>query len=652
MKQSSVNVGGRRVTLLCVNTIVVGTGAAGFNAADRLYDYGQTDVAMVTEGLNMGTSRNTGSDKQTYYKLSLSGADGDSVVKMAQTLFEGGAMDGDIALCEAALSAQSFFKLAEVGVPFPQNEVGEYVGYQTDNDPLKRGTSAGPLTSKFMTQRLQARVEKKQIPILDGYRVIQILKADGVCRGVLCLNLNALGHPDHRFLIINAVNTIYATGAPAGMYLQSVFPQSQTGASGIAFEAGVKGKNLTEWQYGIASLDFRWNLSGTYQQVLPRYLSAGTDGTEEREFLQDYFPDDTSLLRAVFLKGYQWPFDAKRLDGYGSSCIDMAVYHEMVHKNRVVYLDYTKNPAALKDDFSNLDSEAYAYLHSSDALLDSPVKRLKKMNPEAYELFQSHGIDFERDYVKVAVCAQHNNGGLCGDVHWESNLPHFFPVGEVNGTHGITRPGGSALNSGQVGGARAAQYIAGWKRGEPDEFEEEVLKNVLQTVERLEGISVTPGKSTVRQQRAEISGRMSEHAAVLRNACQLEQILVQVKQELTEYWSRTVIDSVWEFAEVYLNYDLLVCQYVYLSAFVDYIEQGGGSRGAYLICSKLGTLPCGFRDERFRSIPDDGRFNGKIQETEWAEGQVRCTWRDVRPIPEPGRWFEQVWRDYGKEGEA
>jgi len=34
------------------------------------------------------------------------------------------------------------------------------------------------------------------------------------------------------------------------------------------------------------------------------------------------------------------------------------------------------------------------------------------------------------------------------------------PVGEVNGSHGIYRPGGSALNSGQVAGFRAAEYIS------------------------------------------------------------------------------------------------------------------------------------------------------------------------------------------------
>ena len=55
------------------HTVVVGTGAAGLNAASRLKQYGVNDIAIIAEQVNAGTSRNTGSDKQTYYKLSLAG---------------------------------------------------------------------------------------------------------------------------------------------------------------------------------------------------------------------------------------------------------------------------------------------------------------------------------------------------------------------------------------------------------------------------------------------------------------------------------------------------------------------------------------------------------------------------------------------------
>ena len=85
-----------------VNTLVIGSGAAGLAAALRLKSLGVDDVLLLSEGLNRGTSINTGSDKQTYYKLGIYGAEPDSPVQLAQTLFEGGSAHGDVALVEAA----------------------------------------------------------------------------------------------------------------------------------------------------------------------------------------------------------------------------------------------------------------------------------------------------------------------------------------------------------------------------------------------------------------------------------------------------------------------------------------------------------------------------------------------------------------------
>jgi hypothetical protein len=73
-------------------------------------------------------------------------------------------------------------------------------------------------------------------------------------------------------------------------------------------EVGAAGNNLTKSQYGLGSIKFRWNLSGIYQQVIPRYVSTDQDGHDEKEFLNHYFPDMGKLATAIFLKGYQWPF--------------------------------------------------------------------------------------------------------------------------------------------------------------------------------------------------------------------------------------------------------------------------------------------------------------------------------------------------------
>lgn len=333
MEQEVFRTDGLCAQLYRCNTAIVGSGAAGYNAADCLWRAGQHDILLLTENRLCGTSRNTGSDKQTYYKLTLSGGDRDSVREMAQTLFDGQCVDGDTALCEAALSAPCFLRLAELGVEFPRSRYGEYVGYKTDHDPRRRATSAGPYTSKRMTQMLEAAVCAEGVPMLDGMQVIRILTDGERVLGLLCLN-RAARSEQTRYALIHCRNVIWATGGPAGIYADSVYPAGHHGSTGIALEAGAIGQNLTEWQYGLASLHPRWNVSGTYMQVLPRMISTTPDQTDEREFLMDFFKTPAEMLSKLFLKGYQWPFDVKKIEG-GSSIIDVLVYLERCKGRRV-----------------------------------------------------------------------------------------------------------------------------------------------------------------------------------------------------------------------------------------------------------------------------------------------------------------------------
>ena len=98
MEWSVKTIDGYELRVLRADAVVVGSGAAGLNAAEQLYRRGCRNVVLVTDGINRGTSRNTGSDKQTYYKLTLSGTEPDSVGEMAQTLFEGRCVDGGLHL--------------------------------------------------------------------------------------------------------------------------------------------------------------------------------------------------------------------------------------------------------------------------------------------------------------------------------------------------------------------------------------------------------------------------------------------------------------------------------------------------------------------------------------------------------------------------
>ena len=660
MEKTRITIRGLPVTVYSLNTVVVGSGAAGLNAADRLHAFGQTDIAIVTENLTAGTSLNAGSDKQTYYKLTLAGDVRDSVYEVAEALFDGGAMHGDIALVEAALSARCFFRLVEIGVPFPHNRYGEYVGYKTDHDPRQRATSAGPLTSRYMAEKLREQVGLRNIPVFDGNQVIGILTdPEGEQTiGLVTLDLNELDNPDRRYTIFNCTNIVYATGGPAGMYAASVYPESQNGASGIAFEAGVWGKNLMEWQFGVASTGFRWNLSGTYQQALPRYVSTGSDGTGECEFLDRHFESPGRMLDAIFLKGYQWPFDPRKVAGNGSSLIDLLVYHETVIRGRRVFLDYTRNPSAAEKNgglnASLLGSESCRYLEQSGALFGVPVERLIRMNRPAYELFLSHGIDLEKDRLEIAVSAQHNNGGLYGGIWWESNLKHFFPVGEANGSHGVYRPGGSALNAGQVGSLCAAQYIA-HRYGDPppvvDTFIDQCRNRIEEKIALGETFAASVGKkSTVDSIRASIGERMSRCGAVLRSLDDVRDGIRETQAMLGQLTSQTILSSVRELPQAFRNYDLLLAQFVYLGAMAFYIGKGGKSRGSYLVHEPEGVLPTPGLPDEFRFSCEDETVPNRIMVASLKDGSCRFEWEDARPIPKEDQWFETVWREFMDDG--
>lgn len=645
-----------KLTEQTITHIIIGSGAAGFQAALRLYQNGERDLAIITENIKSGTSRNTGSDKQTYYKLTLSGNDADSVRNMAEDLFAGQCVDGDQALCEAALSARCFFALTELGVPFPCTEHGEFMGYKTDHDRGRRATSAGPYTSKLMTEALERSVKEKQILILDQMQAIQILTYMNQVKGILCLDKNI--HSEPAYKIIWCKNVILATGGPAGMYHDSVYPVSQTGSTGMAFEAGASGKNLTEWQFGMASLNPRWNVSGTYMQVLPSFISTDQDGNDEKEFLLDYFNELPDLLSMVFLKGYQWPFDVNKIFG-GSSVIDLLVYQETVLKKRRVFLDYRVNPGNLEKDrdlpYASMIPEAKEYLSQAGACFGTPIERLKHMNEPAILFYQDHHVDLFKERLEIAVCAQHNNGGLSTNHLWETNLSGLYAIGEVCASHGVTRPGGTALNAGQVGAVRAAEGIFLKKRTHMKEASPSTESGIkerlrIQALDRIRLSEHAEGNCPLSELWINASKRMSAAAGMIRNQAQMETALKETEDDICQFMQKAKSPSVSQLSLFYKLYDMLLSQKMYLFAMLDYAKAGGGSRGSALYTDSTGELPgfpgCQTFGELYRCRLDQKMHGQEVQEVTLKEGTPSASRRPVRPLPDVDYFFENQWRIY------
>ncbi|MDO4574720.1 MAG: FAD-binding protein [Planctomycetia bacterium] len=614
---------------ISTDVLIIGTGAAGLAAGLQLHRQGITRLLLATESLQGGTSINTGSDKQTFYKLSLCGSDPDSVREMAETYFAGGSTHGDLALVEAATSVRAFMNLVELGLPFPKDAFGQYVGYKTDHDPRQRATSIGPYTSREMCRAMIRETQRLQIPVREGVFVKELRVKNGVCHGAVFFQRDT-----SELLEVRAKNTLFAVGGPGGLYATSVYPKVHLGAIGVALAAGAAARNLPESQFGLASTRFRWNVSGTYMQCVPRFLSTAADGVSDpREFLTEC---PVNMLPLVFLKGYQWPFDARKtLDEtgtWGSSMVDLRVYVETVLRGRRVFLDFRENPTSFS--CQTLGTEAAEYLERSGALtLPTPIARLKKMNPAAIALYADHGIDITSEPLEVAVCAQHNNGGLAGDTDWQStNLRGLFPIGEVNGSHGVYRPGGSALNAGQVGAIRAAEAIVR-NRGNRD------LPDDATEPEE----TFLPKRSDWRKDREILQQRSTRAAGFLRNH---EEVCRALEENAEQLRRLSVTDY-----ESHRNGHLLLAQRVYLDAIRFELESGVGSRGSAMVLEASDDgQGLDLNGKFYKIVPENTDFRNFVLESRYLPtGEIVHRWEPCQAIPEPDSWFENVWNGADNE---
>lgn len=654
--QAFVPTHGTRLPVRRFRALVIGSGAAGLRAAVELKRRG-VDVAIATQSAFGGTSACSGSDKQTLHTAN--GADrGDDFRAMAEALGAGGAMDPDTAYAEAVGSARALASLQYLGLPIPQDRLGGVLRYQTDHDEVGRATSCGPRTSRLMVQVLAREALRLGVPIFNHTTAVRILVEPSPRRrvaGVLALS------PRHRADTnpLGAVAMfcdflVLAAGGPGELYRDSVYPRHCFGSLGLALEAGVEAVNLTESQFGIGTSrdGFPWNLSGTYAQCMPHVYSVDSEG-HEHHFLADHYRTTQEMASNIFRKGYQWPFHATRMLDFGSSLFDLAVFREM-QAGRQVFMDFKRNPLPVPGDapfdLSRLDGDVQAYLARSGARLATPIERLRRMNPLSIELYRRYKIDIAREPLAFAMNNQHMNGGLAVDTWGRTSLDGCYAVGEAAGTHGVTRPGGAALNAGQVFGTRCAEHIA--SRGAPAEAapagpaREALAEAALAEIAEILNTGSPLGVSALRRQ---IQDRMSDHAGMICHAADIRGAL-DAARALNDEIARSGVRQGHRAYDAALalqwRHNALASEAV-LAALDFYVSRGGGSRGARALCdpqgdrvpqTRLGPLD----DFRFRAEREQDRTEQILVRLENGRATVRTrTLQADAPGERP--FFERDW---------
>jgi succinate dehydrogenase / fumarate reductase, flavoprotein subunit len=647
--------GGYNLPVQRAEALVLGSGAAGLRAAVELKRR-NVDVIVASQSAFGGTSACSGSDKQTLHTANTAGR-GDDFRALADALGAGGAMDEDTAYVEAVGSARALASLQFMGLPLPQDRLGGILRYQTDHDEVGRATSCGPRTSRLMVQVLTREAMRLDVPIFNHTTGIQLLVArDQGARAVGVLAMapkrrtpeNPLG-----LALFLSGSVIIATGGPGELYRDSVYPRHCFGSLGLALEAGIEAVNLTESQFGIGTPreNFPWNLSGTYVQAMPYIFSRDARGNEHN-FLADYYRTTQELASNIFRKGYQWPFHATRMLAFKSSLLDLAVFRE-TQAGRKVFMDFNRNPLRVPGDtdfsLDRLDDDVRAYIASSGALLAQPIDRLRKMNPLSIELYKRYKYDVTRDPLEFAINNQHMNGGLAVDTWGATSLDGCYAVGEAAGTHGVTRPGGAALNAGQVLGTRCAERIAVRRKSDMAIEVERAL--VEETVISALGALRTKSAIKVAKIRKEVQDRMSDHAAVLCNAEDVK-AAAEAARGLNETIRQRGIafEGANEALRALQWRQTAIASEAVLKALDFYLERGGGSRGARAICSPDGDqIPLAragpLQDVRFVAERDEDRSEQiriRLHDNEFV-----CVTQPIRRR-DPGfrPFFERDWPDY------
>lgn len=643
---------GMRLPVLRCGAVVLGSGAAGLRAAVEARRR-NVDVVIVSQSAWGGTSACSGSDKQTLHTANTSDR-GDNFKDMARAIGAGGAMDEDTAYIEAMGSVRAMATLQYLGLPLPQDPLGGTLRYQTDHDDVGRATSCGPRTSRLMVQVLAREALALRIPFFNQCTGLQVLKdRTGAVAGLLAARAKAqtAANP-FGLLLFQCQALVIASGGPGELYRDSVFPNGCFGALGLALEAGCTLVNLTESQFGIGTRreGFPWNLSGTYVQALPHIYSVDAQGTEHH-FLGEYYRSTQELASNIFRKGYQWPFHATRMLDFGSSLIDLAIHREG-QKGRRVFMDFNRNPlpvpAGLPFSLARLDADVSGYLTSAGAGQDLPIARLAHMNPLAIELYRRYKIGIATEPLEFAVNNQHMNGGIAVDGWGRSTVPGLYAAGEAAGTHGVTRPGGAALNSGQVFGTRIAEHLGSAGLGTPQAAMPEMLG---QAIDRIGALIQPDSPLDIATLRAQVQARMSDHAGILCSPQAVEAALAEARA-LNQAIARQGIrpQRRMEAARVVQWQQMALASEAVLSALHSYIAAGGGSRGARAICDPAGTeLPLTAQGPlpEFRFRAERVQDRAEQITVRWTGSGMQLARRPNRKLdPNARPFFERDWPDW------
>ncbi len=397
--------------------LVIGSGNAGLRATIELADHGRV-VILSKENPNEGST--------LYAQGGIAVAmnrDDKVEFHVQDTLRAGGG------LCHPAVVET----MVADGIRRVQELLDWGAAFDRDGEDLKfgmegahrirrvvhRGDATGAETQNVLVSRA---LDHENVEVMEHTIAVDILTADGVCRGALATD------SDGALVAIIAKATIVAAGGHGQVYGYTSNPSVATG-DGIAmcFRAGAEVSDMEFVQFHPTTL----HLHGA-----PRFLISEAVRGEGAHLLNS--------RGERFMLAYDDQAELAPRD-----IVARAILNEMGRTGMpCVYLDITHMTA----DF------------------------LKERFPTIYDTCLQYGLEIDRDTIPVQVAAHFAMGGVRTDMDARTNVAGLFACGEVACTcvHGANRLASNSLLEGLVFGRRAGMSALAYVADEAERLPEVV----------------------------------------------------------------------------------------------------------------------------------------------------------------------------------
>jgi succinate dehydrogenase / fumarate reductase flavoprotein subunit len=526
-----------------IEVIVVGTGLAGASAAATLAEMGYKVKAFCFQDSPRrahSIAAQGGINAAKNYQN-----DGDSVHRLFYDTIKGGDYRSREANVHrlAEVSGNIIDQCVAQGVPFAREYGGLLSNRSFGGVQVQRTFYAAGQTGQQLLlgaySGLQRQVGMGTITMYNRHEMLDVVKIDGKCRGIIARNLitgELERHSAHAVLL--------CTGGYGNVfYLSTNAMGSNVTAAWKAHKRGAFFANPCFTQIHPTCIP----VSGEHQSKLtlmseslrndgriwvPKEKNDSRAGNAIPENERDYY-----LERRYPAFGNLVPRDIasraakERCDaGYGVGSSKLAVF-----------LDFTAAFQRYGQGEANKNNVTNA---SESQILEWGKAVVKEKYGNLFDMYkQITGEDPYEVPMRIYPAVHYTMGGLWVDYNLMTNVPGLYSLGEANfSDHGANRLGASALMQGLADGyfvipITVGAYLAGEIRtGKISTDHEAFVKTEKEVNDRIQKLITIQGKTSPELFHRRLGKIMWEKCGMARNEKDLKEAILEIRALREEFW--------------------------------------------------------------------------------------------------------------------